>query len=200
MNRLAAIALLLAATMLGASASPRIAVVRVTEIYSGLESTANLTQQIQKERDSIPTDDRATKLRRVIDELKALQVRLADKNTLADEKSASELERAYEALRQEEKILRREYEEFRTAREKQINRKMVTAMRASLDRIHETARRIAAGQGFDLLFDSSGNTNTGAPFILYQKEAPDLTAAVKAALQEVGEGDAGDAPPTPSNP
>ncbi len=197
MTRPAAIALLLAATMLGATAAPRIAVVRVTDIYAGLESTAQLEQQIKQERDAILTDQRAADLRRVIDELKTLQARLSDKNKPLDEEGARTLARTYELRRQEAQTLQREFESFRANREKEINRKMVTAMRASLNRIHETARRIAAEQGCELVIDSSGNTNTGVPFILYQKETPDLTVAVTAALEDSA---ATAESPSPSNP
>lgn len=197
MTRPAAIALLLAATMLGASASPRIALVRVTDIYAGLESTAKLEQEIKQERDTILTDERAADLRRVIDELKALQAQLSDKNKPLDEDSARKLARTYELRRQEAQTLQREFEGFRAEREKEINRKMVSGMRASLNRIHETARRIATEQGCEMVLDSSGQTNTGVPFIVYQKESPDLTAAVKAAL---GDGGATADAPTPSNP
>lgn len=197
MTRPAAIVLLLAATLLGASASPRIALVRVTDIYAGLESTAKLEQEIKQERDAILTDERAADLRRVIDELKALQARLSDKGKPLDEESARKLARTYELRRQEAQTLQREFEGFRSEREKEINRKMVSGMRASLNRIHETARRIAAEQGCDLVLDSSGQTNTGVPFILYQKESPDLTVAVKAALED---GEATAETPAPSNP
>lgn len=197
MTRPATIALLLATTMMDASASPRIALVRVTDIHAGLESTANLQQEIKQERDAILTDRRAADLRRVIDELKALQARISDKNKPLDEESARTLARTYELRRQEAQSLQREFEGFRAEREKEINRKMVSGMRASLNRIHETARRIAAEQGCDLVLDSSGQTNTGVPFILYQKETPDLTLAVKAALEDGGSTAES---PTPSNP
>jgi Skp family chaperone for outer membrane proteins len=197
MIRPAAIALLLAATMLEASASPRIALVRVTDIYAGLESTAKLEQQVKLERDAILSDERAANLRRVIDELKALQARLSDKNKPLDEEGARQLARTYELRRQEAQTLQREFEGFRAEREREINRKMVSGMRASLDRIHETARRVAGEHDCDLVLDSSGHTNTGAPFILYQKDTPDLTVAVKAALED---SETTAESPAPSNP
>lgn len=197
MNCLAVIAVCLAATLLGAGASPRIALVRVSDIYAGLESTAQLQQQLKLERDAIQTDERATDLRRVIDELKALQARLSDKSNPLNEESARKLARNYELRRQEAQTLQREFESFRTEREREINRKLVKSMRASLNRIHETARRIAAEQHFDMVIDSSGKTNTGLPFILYQKDTPDLTEAVEAALEN---SEASTDSPTPSNP
>ncbi len=48
----------------------------------------------------------------------------------------------------------------------------------------ETARAVGKEQGYDLVFDSSGNTNTGLPFILCSSGSVDLTDDVIAALQD----------------
>jgi len=192
MTRLVAIALTLASAM-PAAAAPRMAVVRVKDIYAELPSTAQQQQQFKTERDAITKAPQAEELRRIITQLQALQARLSDKSKPLDEEGARKLARQYELTRQEAQTLQREFENFRAEREKDINRKMVAAMRESLTRIHETARRIAAEQGCDLVLDGSGHTNTGVPFLLYQKNPPDLTAVVKAALQ-----DAASAPSTPA--
>jgi Skp family chaperone for outer membrane proteins len=84
--------------------------------------------------------------------------------------------------RQEKGTLEHDFEQFRREREKEINRRMIAAMRESLDRILEVAGRTARVHGCALVIDSSGNTNTGVPFILHQKNARDLTDAVKTAL------------------
>jgi Skp family chaperone for outer membrane proteins len=199
MTRLAAIALILATTTLGATAAPRVAVVRIKDIYAELPSTAELQKQIKDERDGIMKDQRAEELRRIIGELQALQAQLSDKNNPVDKDNARKLARSYELKRQEAQTLQREFENFRAEREKAINRKMVSAMHESLTRIHETARRIAAEQDCDLVFDSSGNTNTGVPFILYQKNQPDLTVAVKAALLDAPAAPAPASPATPTH-
>ena len=78
--------------------------------------------------------------------------------------------------------MQREFENFRTERTKEINREMVAEMRESLNRISGTAARLAREQGYDAVFDSSGDTNTGLPLLLYVKDAPDLTNDVIAAL------------------
>ena len=67
-------------------------------------------------------------------------------------------------------------------------------MRASSIESWKPRAKVAKEQGYDLVLDSSGNTNTGVPFVLYQKESPDLTDDVKAALQDAT---AGTAPPNP---
>lgn len=171
----------MAMTALGA---PKIALVRVTEIYSGLPSTAELQKSIKEERATIMRDPRAEDLRRIIGQLRSLQEQLANKDKPLDEATSRKVSRNFEIKRQEAQTLQQEFESFKTEREKEINRRMVTAMRESLDRIVATSRKIATEQGFDMVIDSSGNTNTGVPFVLYSKNPNDLTDNVKAALQD----------------
>jgi Skp family chaperone for outer membrane proteins len=192
MKRPDLIALLMAASALAADASPRVAIVRVKEIYTGLASTEALQQDTKKQNEEIWKDQRAKELNRMLEELKALQKQLSDKSQPLDEETARKLARNYEIKRQEALTLQKEFESFREEQEKEINRKMVAAMRDSLTRITETSQRIAREKGFDLLMDGSGNTNTGVPFVLYQKDAPDITEDVKAALKDLN--------PTPSKP
>ena len=187
--------MVLTTTVLTAAAAPRFALVRVKDIYSGLVSTSDLQTVIKSERDAIMKDQRAEELRRIINDLQGLQSRLSDKNNPLDEATSRKLARSYEIKRQEAQTLQKEFESFRTEQEKLINRKMVSGMRASLDKIAETSRKVAKERGYDMVFDSSGHTNTSVPFVLYHKKSPDLTDDVKAALKDAGEASA---PPPPA--
>lgn len=191
--------LILAATTLGVCAAPRVALVRVKDIYAGLPATAAFQKQIKSERDAIMKDERAEQLRRIIGELQSLQARLSDKANPLDDETARKLARTYEIKRQEAQTLQREFENFRGEQEKAINRKMVTGMRESLNLIADTSRKVAKEQGYDLVLDSSGNTNSSMPFIIYQKNPPDLTATVQAALEDAAAkaAPASSAKPTP---
>lgn len=184
MNPFKATSLALLATALTATAAPRIALVRVKDVYTALPSTASLQQEIKKERENIMKDERAEQLRKIIGELQALQAQLSDKATPPDEATGRKLARNYEIKRQEAQTLQQEFENFKTEKEKEINKKMVVGMRTSLDRIMKTSHKIAREKGYDSVFDSSGNTNTGLPFILYSKKAPDLTEDVQAATKD----------------
>jgi Skp family chaperone for outer membrane proteins len=184
MKRAVIISLILAATAFQAWAGPLVAVVRVRDIYAALPATEELQKQLKQERDAILLDPRAEELRRVIAQLQDLQAKLSDKKNPPDEATALKLGRQYELTRQEAQTLQRDFESFHTERKKDINRRMVAGMRESLTLIHETARKVAAAQGFQVVLDSSGNTNTGVPFILYQKNPTDLTDAVIKALEE----------------
>lgn len=182
--RLPAILMIFAAMALSASAAPRMALVRVKDIYVKLASTKSQQEETQKERDEIAKDPRAVDLRRIIKELQELQARLSDKNNPLDEEAGRKLAQSYEIKRQEAHTLQKEFESFRSEREKEINRKMVAGMRASLNQIVGISRRIAKERGYDLVFDSSGGTNTGIPFVLYSGKSPDMTDDVMAALKD----------------
>ncbi len=45
-------------------------------------------------------------------------------------------------------------------------------------------QQIKSERCYDVVFDSSGDTNTGVPFVLFRKDAPDLTADIQAALKD----------------
>lgn len=187
MNPFQAIAMTLLASVLTATAAPhapRFALVRVKDVYSGLPSTAAFQQQIKKQREEIMKDQRAGQLRKIIGELQTLQAQLSDKTKPLDESTNRLLARNYEIKRQEAQTLQQDFEGFKAEQEKAINRKMVAGMRASLDRIAKVSRQIAKERGYDSVFDSSGNTNTGVPFVLFSKNAPDLTAEIQAALKD----------------
>jgi Skp family chaperone for outer membrane proteins len=188
--------LMLAASLPVRGGAPQIAVVRVMDIYDNLASTAELDENYKSERAAILSDPRAVVLRHAISglesELEDMKKRVADKTRPMDEESARDLIRAYEVKRREAATLEHDLEQFRREREKEINRRMIAAMRKSHDRIMEMAARTARVHGCVLVIDSSGHTNTGVPFILYQKNAKDLTDAVKIA---VGKNDA----PTTTN-
>ncbi|MBC8126663.1 MAG: OmpH family outer membrane protein [Gloeobacteraceae cyanobacterium ES-bin-144] len=183
MNTIQAMTLILLASVLTATAAPRFAVIRIKDIYTNLPSTAALQQQIKKEHEAIMKDPRADDLRKILGELQELQAQLSDKSKPLDEATTRKLARAYEIKRQEAQTLQQEFESFKAEQEKAINRKMVVAMRASLDRIVKSSNKIAKERGFDTVFDSSGDTNTGVPFVLFHKNAPDLTADIETALK-----------------
>ncbi len=183
MNPIKVIPLFLLATVLTVAAAPRFALVRVKDIYTELPATVALQQQIKNERDEIMKDERAGQLRKIISELQALQGQLSDKAHPLDEATSRKLARTYEIKRQEAQTLQQEYESFKTEKEQAINRKMVAGMRATLNRILKASNQIAKEKGYDAVFDSSGSTNTGVPFVLFSKDAPDLTADIQAAMK-----------------
>lgn len=184
----AAVSVLLSLTLaVTASAAPRFAAVRIVDIYGKLESTVSRQKELQKEQTEILKDERAEQLRRMLTELQDLQAQLQAKRNSPVDDATRKLARDFEIKRQETQTLQQEFETFRAEKTKEINRRLVLAMRASLDKIAATSNRLAKEQGFDAAFDSSGKSNTGVPILLYAKNAKDITEDVVAALKDAGE-------------
>ena len=184
MNRSSIVALVLASALTHLTAAPRVALVRVTDIYAELPSTKALEKSTNEQHRAILGEPLAVDLRRTLAEMAELEDRMSDKNNPPRDEEAIQMVRLYQMKAQEAQTLQREFEFFRASKEKEINRAMVTAMRESLNRISETAVKLGKERGFDMVLDSSGRTNTGEPFILYSKNAPDITEDTMAALQD----------------
>ncbi|QTN30959.1 OmpH family outer membrane protein [Akkermansiaceae bacterium] len=173
----------IALTVMSPAAS-KLAVVRVTDIYRELPSTAAMQKEIQGQRDAILLNKRAEQLRAIIGQLQLIQSQLQAKKDELESEDGRKLVREYEIKRQEAETLRQEFEKFREAEDKRINRMMVEAMRASLGRIMGAAEQLAKEQNLDGVLDISGSSNTGVPFVLYVKDPVDLSDGVIALLDE----------------
>ena len=166
------------------AAAPKFAVVRVTDIYRELPSTAEMQKDLKSQRDAILQNKRAVQLRGIIGELQVLQSQLQAKKNEMESESGKKLVRDFEIKRQEAETLRQEFEEFRESEDKRINKVMVETMRSSLDRISGAAQQIGKERNLEGVFDVSGNSNTGLPFILYSADSEDLTEDVIELLAE----------------
>lgn len=166
------------------SAAPKFAVVRITDIYRGLPSTAAMQKSIQTQQDGILKNVRAERLRAILAEMESLEAQLRTNKDDLETDLGKNLVRNYEIKRQETETLRKEFEEYRSEEEKRINKVLVTTTRESLNRISAAAQQIAKERNLDGVFDTSGNTNTGLPFVLYARGAEDISADVIAFLGE----------------
>jgi hypothetical protein len=139
---------------------------------------------IQSQRDNIIKDVRAERLRAILTEMEALESQLrANKDDLESE-LGKKLVRSYEIKRQETETLRLEFEGFRAEEEMRNNKELVAATRNSLNRISAAAQQIAKERNLDGVMDTSGDTNTGLPFVLFAGGAEDMTEAVIGLLGE----------------
>src|SRR5690606_7857007 len=143
MSRITAAILTLAATLATATAAPRFAVVRVTDVYRDLPSTAALQERTKQDRENLLQNPRAEQLRKALTELRDIQLKLQDSQNSGNEETRMQLMREFEIKRQETHTIQLEFETFRAAEEKEINRRMVKAMRDSLDKILARSQEMA---------------------------------------------------------
>lgn len=179
------ITILLAVSTLGTlAAPPKVALVRIRDIYRLLPSTKIDQAAIEAHCAEIPKPRRADELRKPTADLQALQAEVLRLNEAAgsDATRREALVREHEIKPSRVQSLQQDFETFRDDKTLEINRKMADGMKASLERINAAAQKLGADKGYDWVLDSSGNTNTGLPFVLYAKDAMDPTDELTSSL------------------
>jgi outer membrane protein len=183
MKFLAAFAFLLAISV-AAAQPPRIAVLRVHDVFKRLEASSKANDVLKAKLEEINKDPRLAAHERLVADLDLRRKQLAAADGKLDTAARRKLEREYVIKNREANALRADFENFHAARTREINAEMVAQVKERLLLIRETAEKIARAEGFDWLLDSSGNTNTGVPLLLYAKNANDITDRVTASLAE----------------
>ena len=92
---------------------------------------------------------------------------------------------------QEGVALDRERREFLQRRNTALNEKMVQKMRGILEEIKKLVEDRAKADDYDYVFDKSGMSTSQVPFLLYTKDATDITGGLLGVLNK----DAPAAPP-----
>lgn len=177
----AALALLLS-TSLAPAQAPRVALLRVDDVYNRLPETARSVELLKTRRDEIDKDPRLANSKALFADLDLRRKQLQSTNSKITPDARMKLEREFMIKLREATALQADFEGYKAARTREINTEMVAGKKQRLQLIRETAERIAKESGYDWILDSSGNSNTGVPLVLYAKGADDLTDRVVAAL------------------
>ena len=182
MKAAAVAAALIVASSAAPAAPPRVATVRVADVFRQLESTAKANEETQAKREALKKDKRQAAIDELTADLELRAEKLAEGGSSIDPATRKKLEQEFLLKRQEAKSLIDDFESYREEKNREINAAMVAGMRARLDEIRSAAEKIAKAEGYDWIFDSSGQSNTGVPLMLYAKNPADLTDRVLAAL------------------
>ncbi len=183
MKKAAAVAAaLILASSAAPAAPPRVATVRVADVFRQLESTAKANEEIQAKRDALKKDKRQAAIDELTADLELRAKKLAEGGPAIDPATRKKLEQEFLLKRQEAKSLEEDFASYRAEKHREINAEMIAGMRTRLDRIRAAAEKIAKEEGYDWIFDSSGQTNTGVPLMLYAKNPADLTERVRSML------------------
>jgi len=171
--------------LLPATADTRIAGARVDEIFKRLKAAHELEIRVATERAGIQKDPRLDACRQALLELESLQKRIIETSRAGgpDAMPLQRLQREFAVKRGEAITLQREFDEFRARRTKEINLLYVEEAEKLLTEIHRKASEIAAKEGYDLLLDTGGSTNTSMSFVIYAKNPIDITDQVMAGFE-----------------
>jgi Skp family chaperone for outer membrane proteins len=175
-------AVILSAMLLSAanaeSGKLNIATVDMQELFKQYFRTNEAQKQVNVERARIQKDnkERQERIRELEESLETLRKQLEDP-TVADSKK-QDLNKERQMKMQEGVALDRERREFLQRRNQALNEKMVQQMKGILEEIRKLVEEQAKVGNYDYVFDKSGLSTSQVPFLLYTKDATDITAVL----------------------
>ena len=155
-----------------------IATVDMQELFKQYYRTNEAQKQINVERARIQKDnnERLSRIRDLEEELGNLRKQLEDP-AINDSKKQT-LFKDWQMKQQEGIALDRERREFLQRRNQALNEKMVQRMKGILEEIRKLVEEQAKVGNYDYVFDKSGLSTSQVPFLLYTKDATDITAGL----------------------
>ncbi len=156
----------------------KIATVDMQELFKQYYRTNEAQKQINVERARIQKDnnERLARIRELEENLGKLRKQLEDPS-LNDSKKQT-LFKEWQMQQQEGIALDRERREFLQRRNQALNEKMVQRMKGILEEIRKLVEEKAKLDNYEYVFDKSGLSTSQVPFLLYTKDATDITAGL----------------------
>jgi outer membrane protein len=155
-----------------------IATVDMQELFKQYYRTNEAQKQINVERARIQKDnnERLARIRDLEENLANLRKQLED--PAINESKKQTLYKEWQMQQQEGIALDRERREFLQRRNQALNEKMVQRMKGILEEIRKLVEEQAKVDNYDYVFDKSGLSTSQVPFLLYTKDATDITAGL----------------------
>ena len=185
-------ALILAVGLVGTAAAQdgklKIATIDMQQLFKEYHRTNEAQKQINVERARIQKEnnERLARIRELDTELQNMRKQLDDPS-ISDSKKQT-VYRDWQMKQNEGIALDRERREFLQRRNQALNEKMVQRMKGILEEIRKLGEEQAKAEDYDYVFDKSGLSTSQVPFLLYTKDATDITAVLLKTLNK-------DAPP-----
>ncbi len=156
----------------------KIATVDMQELFKQYHRTNEAQKQINVERSQIQTanNERLARVREIETNLGNLKKQIEDPSINETKKQA--LFKDWQMQQQEGIALDRERREFLQRRNQALNEKMVQRMKVILEDIRKLVEEQAKTDNYDYVFDKSGLSTSQVPFLLYTKDATDITAGL----------------------
>jgi outer membrane protein len=183
---------LMAVVPASAQETLKIATVDMQQLFKEYHRTNTAQKDINIERSKIQKEnnERLTRIRELEAELQGLRKQLEDPSI--SDKKKQELFKGFQAKTQEGVALDRERREYLQRRNTALNEKMQQRMRGILEEIRKMVEDHAKSDDFDYVFDKSGMSTSQVPFLLYTKDATDMTGDLLKELNKDAPAEAGD--------
>jgi outer membrane protein len=141
-------------------------------------------------------DDRAESYKKALDDINNLNKQLESPALSADKKSQTAKERDDKIANI--KNMEREINDFRQTRERQLQEQLMRVREGIVKEISDVVMEKVKANRFDLVFDRSGMSINGVPFLLYAPDNVDFTNDIIAVLNKPGRAASSTAKANPS--
>lgn len=157
----------------------KIATVSMERLFNEFKETADVQKEINIERARIQKENNVqlAAIREIDDQLQKIREE-NEANPEMGQKKTSEMYKKSEELSQDGIHRERTRTEYLERRNGSLNEKMKNQMRAILVKIQRAVSDRAKSGNYDYIFDSSGNSNQGIPFVLHSRDTTDLTESL----------------------
>jgi outer membrane protein len=129
-------------------------------------------------------DDRAESYKKALDEINNLNKQLESPALSADKKTQTAKERDDKIANI--KNMEREISDFRQTRERQLQEQLMRVREGIVKEITDVVMDKVKTNNMDLVFDKSGMSINGVPFLLYSHDNIDFTNDIVAVLNKPG--------------
>jgi outer membrane protein len=141
-------------------------------------------------------DDRAEAYKKALDEINNLNKQLESPALSADKKTQTAKERDDKIANI--KNMEREISDFRQTRERQLQEQLMRVREGIVKEITDVVMEKVKANHFDMVFDKSGMSINGVPFLLYAPDNVDFTNDIIAVLNRPGRAPSSTAKTNPS--
>jgi outer membrane protein len=142
-------------------------------------------------------DDRAEAYKRALDEINNLNKQLESPALSADKKTQTAKERDDKIANI--KNMEREISDFRQTRERQLQEQLMRVREGIVKEITDVVMDKVKASNMDLVFDKSGMSINGVPFLLFSHDNIDFTNDIIAVLNKPGRAASSTARANPSS-
>jgi outer membrane protein len=141
-------------------------------------------------------DDRAESYKKALDEINNLNKQLESPALSADKKTQTAKERDDKIANI--KNMEREISDFRQTRERQLQEQLMRVREGIVKEITDVVMEKVKANNMDLVFDRSGMSINGVPFLLFSHDNIDFTNDIIAVLNKPGRAPSSTAKANPS--
>ncbi len=156
----------------------KIGIVDMKRVFQEYYKTKDAEKKVNEDKSKAKKelDERSAKYRDLITKWNEIEKVLKDK--LVNEELKAQKNKEAQEVTSEARALERDMEEFRRRRETQLQEQVVRMRKGLLEDIKSRVEDKAKRDNYDLVFDKSGMSPSGVPFLLHSKDAVDFSTDV----------------------